>query len=60
MYFYTKTKFLRLFPVCFGSVPFYGAPERTWCYDLLIRPDDLIICPDRLVVAGCLLTGYLC
>ena len=27
---------------------------------ILNRSDDLLIRPDRLVVAGCLLTGYLC
>ena len=32
------------------TAPFYGAPERTWYYDLLIRPDDLIICPDNLLI----------
>jgi len=34
----------------YASYVRYGAPERTWCYDLLIRPDDLIICPDDLIL----------
>ena len=36
--------------VYYSLLVFYGAPERTWCYNLVIRPDELLIRPDGLLI----------